>query len=911
MEETTQTVKTNKFAENIGYLAKGLKRFFRHDWQIWLSFLIPLLTLLISYFIFGVYPFGDGSVLSLDLNGQYVYYYDYMYDVFAGKESVFYSWSRNLSGEFMGIIGYYLASPFNFLVWAFPREMITEGLLTMMVTKVGAIGLCMAVYLSKGKGYNRLTTVIFSCSYALCAYTLVQTMNPMWLDGVMILPIVVFGIEKLMDEGKFIMLTVSLVYAFVTCFYIGFMIGIFSAIYFLYYAVVSHKKGLARKFIGRGFLFTAVAIVSVMISAFMLLPVYHSLSYGKFTFSEPDYSTVETNFQMIEFLDKIFPGTYDTVRMSGLPFIYCGTLTIILLPCYFFCKKIRGRDRIAGAVIISVLCVSMFICQVDMLWHGGQLPNWLPYRYSFMLSFLMVAFAAKAFDNIKDIPKKSLALSAVGLFGILIYIESIDNYLEDIERDTMDSLTVILPAMLVLLLVGAAVVQLKDRFNKKWACVTMGMILLVEGFYNTIDQIIRQDIDITYSTRPSYVDVIVPTREAVNNIKAEDDGFYRIEKTYFRTVNDPGACNMYGLSHSSSTLNDKPIELLHRLGFTSRSHYTRYSGATEITKSLFGVKYELSCPENKTSNIKSVEDITVTQNPYALPMAYLVDKATEDLELAANDPLQNQNELLSTMIGSEDINNYFTRIIDDVDLVKNNVTQGKTTDGHHSFKVIKEGENAELLYTLTMPVSSTLYMYLPTRYERTVNVWLNRKDFLGTYLEGDENSIMRIGDFEEGESVTIGLTLTRNDLYFREAQFLYCDPDMIKEDIGRLLEENKDTTAERVNPTYMKVSVNAPEDKLLFTSLPVEKGWEITVDGVKTDYVEILDALIAVPLSAGTHTIEFKFTTAGYPEALIISGTGLALFIAMIFIYYKFFYSKKNGKIVVDGKTIPVQEAEE
>ncbi len=170
---------------------------------------------------------------------------------------------------------------------------------------------------------------------------------------------------------------------------------------------------------------------------------------------------------------------------------------------------------------------------------------------------------------------------------------------------------------------------------------------------------------------------------------------------------------------------------------------------------------------------------------------------------------------------------------------------------------------------------------------------------------------MKIGDFEEGESVTIGLTLTRNDLYFREAQFVYCDPGMIEQDIGRLLEANKDTVAERVNPTYMKVTVNAPEEKLLFTSLPVEKGWEITVDGVKTDYVEILDALIAVPVTAGSHTIEFKFTTAGYPEALIISGTGLALFIAMIFIYYKFFYSRKNGKIVVDGKKIPVREAEE
>lgn len=884
-----------------GYTRSGIKRFFTVDFQLPISFGIPCLILLLSYFIFGVYPFGDESVLSLDLNGQYVYYYDYMYDVFAGEESVFYSWSRNLSGEFMGIIGYYLGSPFNFLVWMFPRHMITEGLLTMMVTKVGAIGLCMAIYLSRGKGFGKLTTIVFASSYALCSYTMVQTMNPMWLDGVMILPIVVYGIEKLIDDGKFIMLVISLVYAFVTCFYIGFMIAIFSAIYFLYYLAASHKEGLAFLFFKRGALFTGVAIVSAMISCYMLIPVYNALSYGKFDFSEPDYSSVYTNFELIEMLDKMFPLTYDTVRMSGLPFIYCGTIVLLMLPCYFFMKKIRGRDRIAAAAIISVLCVSMWICQVDMLWHGGQLPNWLPYRYSFMLSFLMVTFSAQAFDSINEIRKKHIAGIAVAWFAVLLLIEKTDNFLEDIERDTMDSLQVILPAMFILLVISAAVIQLKDKLNRKSMCIVFTVIISLEIFANTFVQLLRQDWDIVYSTRPSYVNVIVPTREVVDEIKAQDDGFYRIEKTYHRTVNDPMACGMYGLSHSSSTLNAKPIELLSRLGFSARSHYTRSSGGTEITNSLMGVKYILSCEENSTANIETKDDITVTENEYALPMAYLVDNDIEDLELSDTEPLQNQNELLMTMLhGIEVISDetnereYFTRIIDDVDLELTNVTQGKTTDGHHSFKQKKEGLNTEIVYTFEMPETSSLYMYLPSKYERTVNVWLNRKTFLGTYFEGDNNSIMKIGDFEAGESVTIGLTLTRSDLYFREAQFLFCDHEAISEDLGELKARNSETVAERVSPTKLKISVNAGEEDMLFTTIPVEKGWTVKVDGVETEYVEVLDALIAVPLTEGQHIIEMSFMTAGYPMALIITAAGVVLFIAMIVIS-KVLISKKRG----------------
>ncbi len=900
MERTANSGSFSFFvSEYLGYAKNGIKRFFVADRQLWISFAVPCLILLISYFIFGVYPFGERSVLALDLNGQYVYYYDYMYDVFAGKESIFYSWSRNLSGEFMGIIGYYLASPFNLLVWIWPRECITEGLLTMMVTKVGAIGLCMAIYLSRGKGLGRLTTIIFSSCYALSAYTLEQTMNPMWLDGVMILPIVVYGVEKLIDNGKFIMCTVALVYAFVTCFYIGYMIGIFSAIYFLYYACVSHRPKLYRVFIPRGLLFTAVAVISVMISAFMLLPVYHSLSYGKFDFSSnvTEATEITTNFHFIEMLDKLFPATYDTCRMSGLPFIYCGTIVLMMLPCYFFMKKFRGRDRIGAAVIISILCVCMYIRQVDMLWHGGQLPNWLPYRYSFMLSFLIAEFAAQAFNEMKDISKKRLGIVALVWFVVLLMIENADNYLEDIKRDTMDGLTVVLPAMFVLLLVAAALIQLKDKLGKKKsAAVLLCVILAAEGFYNTIAQIYRQHQDIVYSTRPSYNDVIQPTREAVQKIKAEGDGFYRIEKTFFRTVNDPIALNMYGLSHSSSTLNTKPIQLLADLGFSARSHYTRYTGNTEITKSLFGVKYELSCPENSTSKLKSVDDITVTKNEYALPMAYLVSRVYQQIELEAGDPFENQNQLLAAMVGRAEAPKYFKRISNSektpVTLEKNNVTQGKTTDGHHSFKVTEKGKNAEIVYTLTMPATSSLYMYLPSKYERTVNVWLNRKTFLGTYFENDNNSIMKIGDFEKGEEVKIGLTLTRDDLYFREAQFVYINERRIKSDLQTLIDNNAETVCERPSPTEMRVSVNAAENSYLFTSIPEEKGWEVFVDGKKTDYEVCLDALLAVYITPGQHTVEFKFTTAGYPLALYVTLSGLILFGTMIFIYLKFFRAR-------------------
>ena len=874
-----------------GYTRNGIAHFFKKENQMWLSFLLPALILLASYFIFGVFPVGKQSVLSLDLNGQYVYYYDHMYDVLYGDESIFYSWSRNLSGEWMGIIGYYLGSPFNLIVWLFPRAHILDGLLTMMCTKAGAIGLCMSIYLSRSKKCSKLSTVIFSICYALCSYTIVQTMNPMWLDGVMILPIICLGIERFVDQRRFRLLVFAWVYGFVTCFYIGFMLAIFSIIYFMLYMLITKHSEAREDFFKIAFSILGLGIVAVMISAFMLIPVYESLSYGKLSFSTPDYSLKE-NFPFIELLDKILPNSYDTVRMTGLPFIYCGTITILLLPSYFFCHKIRRSERIGYAAVLMILVFSMYIRPVDMMWHGGQMPNWLPYRYSFMISFIMTVLAATIFDRIKELNTKVIAVTALVWFGIMVYQENADNFVADLNngRDTLNNFSTILPAMIILFTVTAVLLQLRKSFNLElrrrrpriFSVILIG-IVCSEAIYNTSTQIYTQHRDIVYSNRASYLDVIPPLRDKVNEIKAEDDGFYRIEKLFFRTVNDPLAANMYGLSHSSSTLNAKPIELLKRLGFTSKSHYTRYSGATIITSSLFGVKYELTTDNNTTTDVRNGKEIHVEKNEYALPICYLGEKETAELHLTEHDPFAAQTELLNTLIGKD--YEYYQRITD-MEFDSSNVTAGNTSDEHHSYKKVNANNSAYLTYNFTMPKDGKLYMYLPSTYEREIEVKVNDKN-IGKYFEGDNNYMRMLGEFKKDEKITVTFTLMKENLYFREAEFAVGDDEMMHKGLTELGELNKDTTCELETATKVVSKVSCAGDMTFFTTIPVEKGWKVYVDGVKTDYVETVDSLICVPLTAGEHTVEMRFTTAGYPAAVLISIAGIIIFVGLIILWLK------------------------
>ena len=78
------------------------------------AFVLPALIMWMIYIAMEVYPFGTSSVLVLDLNGQYVYFFEDLRKKVLEGGSFLYTWTRSMGGEFMGIFAYYLASPSRF-----------------------------------------------------------------------------------------------------------------------------------------------------------------------------------------------------------------------------------------------------------------------------------------------------------------------------------------------------------------------------------------------------------------------------------------------------------------------------------------------------------------------------------------------------------------------------------------------------------------------------------------------------------------------------------------------------------------------------------------------------------------------------------------------------------------------------
>jgi uncharacterized membrane protein YfhO len=790
----------------------AIREFFLTKPHIWLSFCIPFAIMFVAYMYFGIWPNGERSVLSLDLNAQYVYYFIYMRDALFGTEDLLYSWGRNLSGEFVGIIGYYLFSPFNILVWIFPVSMVTEGLALMMMTKIGAIGAAMAIYLTYSRKFSKHTVVMFSIMYALLSYNIVQTMNPMWLDGVFILPLVVMGIENLLKNGTYKLLIFSLVYAFLTCFYIGYMIAIFTVLYYIYYALTSRKYNAGNMVVllKRSGLFAISAALAAMLSAFILLPVYSALSMGKLEFSNPNFS-IKANFDLVMISRKLFMNSYDTVRMpEGMPFLYSGTLALLLLPVYFSCDRIRRTRRTGGIILMFTLILSMMIVPIDMMWHGGQNPNWLPYRYSFMFCFLMIAFSAEAFEHIRKVSLKAVGMSAAFFMGLLIYWQAADSTEEklgrfsfqaDTERfrELFDWVTVVLPAMGVLLLFTGIIIIGRDRLNKHNMLTSILVaVIALELLYSTYGNLDKQHSDIHFSSRDSFQSMIV-TRQVMDGIIANDDGFWRSEKQFIRSACDPMATRMKGVTHSSSMLNDRAIDILKSMGYAARSHASRYWGNTPLTDDLFGFKYTLSLVDGSRSHdgAKNIDNIVVNENHDVLPIAYLVRPKMWDYSFSGlnnDDVFENQNKMLSYMI-EPNVKKVEPQFVDPRNLTHLN-------SGYLVYTKMREYDEegqavpAHLEFDFAVDTDGHVYAHFPSDVTGNYTVFLRDNESGGEYYNEDGelvqgeivyNDVGRvvgvdnlhyIGYFENEDEFTVRVTFTENRLIFQDEIFLRLNSGM-------------------------------------------------------------------------------------------------------------------------------------
>ena len=855
------------------------------------AFLIPAGLLLLFYISRAVFPLGDGSVLILDLNGQYVSFFEELRDKLLHGGSLLYSWSRTLGGEFLGIFAYYLASPFSLIVCLFPSSLITEALLLMFMLKAGSCGFTMALYLRSAYPGRKSATIAFSTLYALSSYAIVQAHNTMWIDELIFLPLLVLGVERLIKEKKYLLYTVSLAYCAMSNFYIGYMVCIFTFFYFFYYYFITGGNGgnnligERRHFIrslGRMILFSVIAL---LIAAAVICPAYVSLTFGKTEFSTPDY-TLKSKFDLFDLFARLFPASYDTVRPEGLPFIYCGVLTALMVPPFFASRRISGREKLGAGAMICLFVFSFVMSDVDIVWHGMQKPNWLNYRYSFMLIFLLIVLAYRAFGEIRETDIRVVGCTAAAYIILLAAAQKLG-------YDWFDGLLGCMLSVAVILIWLGVICAVRSRKAVWGASVLLVCTVCAELLFAGIYTEDRMNSDVSFTSRSTYrsfIDRVQPSVDMIKeyNAQAYGDEFYRTEKTVFRKTNDGMALGLYGISSSSSLLNAGVISSLGKLGIGSASNWTRYYGGNPVFDSLFSIRY-LICEEESDAPLYSTvtEDtengLIGRENPYALPLCYGVNEDILGYDIdGCSNPFERMNGIITAMLGEDETVEVWKPIkatAETENLTVAYTAATEKTPRNIKYSPIDPSGNARVTYSLYgAGEDSEIYAYFPSGYLREASVYVDG-DKKGSYFDGESYSILSLGARGEDEELRVALRLEDNSMYIQDGTdyFWYLDKAVFESAVERLGHSGLEITS--FSDTHIEGTVNAERgDRVMFTGIPYDSGWRVRIDGERAELLETVDCLLAFELPEGEHTVELSYL----PSCVIVGCSASAVGIAAL-----------------------------
>lgn len=891
------------------------------------SFLVPAIIMLAIYFSLGHKPLGDNSVLTLDLNAQYVYFYEALREFVWGDASLLYSFSRSLGGEFMGIYAYYVASPLSYIVAIFPKSMMLFALLTIIVTKVGLCGLTFGFYLHKqSPSINKNAVILFSTMYALSAYTITYQNNIMWLDGVFLLPILTYSIERLIKTGRYKLYVITLALMMMSHYYIGYMLCWYTAFcfFFSYFKdedrVLVNPDGRKLNFVKTLAKMGGSTLLGIGMSAFMIGAAYYSLQFGKSDFSEPVWDIV-ARFDLFDLFPKLLPGSYDTVMHEGLPLLYSGVLTLLMLPIFVMAKRVPSREKIfyVGFTLLYVLI--MVINPLDLIMHGFQEPNCLNYRYSFIVIFLMLIMAYKGFSEIEEhSPKKVFAAGSV-ILALLLVAQKME-FPNFVLQDTADReygfvlnklpfFWVVVFTIIAVFAVGAAVCHFMKTPNKEKAAQMLLAVVCIELFANGLVLICSMAFNIGWASYSSYADYFKTLRPIVETVQASDKTFYRSEKTTHRCTNDNMALNIKGLSNSTSTLNQKAIDLIDYLGYYADCHWTQNLGSTLITDSLFGVKYVYSNVSNDL-NKESLEQNRLMdmyyelytqdehyyayRNPYALGLAFGVSDRLLELETtlkydftsdeSLKNPFEVQNQLLNAILGNGD--DEYIEFYTPITLKRStNIKNVSVLGNEYSSTSEKDVE-----FVFTVKESGPLYLCLPSEYQKSFTLKINGEHYVSN---SNYTRIVSLGYREAGEELSLSFTPDDGKLYFyKNTDYIFTlDMEAFEKAFAELSKTSLVTDA-RSKDDHIYGSLTTHEsNKTIMTTIPYDAGWKVYVDGKRVETYSVYgDSLMAFNIeSTGDHDIEFRYM----PDIYVITGMISALSTA-VFVVLVIFDIRKNKK---------------
>lgn len=398
-----------------------------------LSFAVPAVVLLICFAVCDIAPFGDRTLCSMD--GYSQYYPMLMTMSEAVKEGeVFYSFNGALGFNLWAQSGYYT----NSLLWIplcfLPHSAQVSYIDLTILFRLSLAGLFFCLYLiktHKGISYKKRITVFpaLSLAWSLCGYMTAFINQIMWTDVVVLLPLVILGIQHIKEKKSPLLYILALFFSITSCFYISFMVCIFSVLWFFFLMLRERIPWPER--LRCAVKFGAASLLSGGMSAVVILPVYKALSLTKA--SDLGFGgALELNYNLKDFLLRLLPFQELSLEYD-LPNLYCTVTVFVLFFFFLFSKNFTRRHRTAAFIFVTFMFVTMCVNLGEFIWHGFHYPNQLPARQSFLAIFLMLTLAAEYLAVSRLKAKHIYALAGIICAGAVL------NFAVQFSRDVWTS----------------------------------------------------------------------------------------------------------------------------------------------------------------------------------------------------------------------------------------------------------------------------------------------------------------------------------------------------------------------------------------------------------------------------------------------------------------------------------------
>lgn len=790
--------------------------------------IVILGVLSVIFFIKGYYPFGSQSIIWSDMHEQITAMYYHFYDSIYNSKSLFVDFNSGGAINFVGVLAYYILSPFTLIILFFPRELIDNAVSIIIALKILLSGLTCLYFISKT--FNKIDDnykIILSLLYAFSSYSLTLYIITPWIDIVYLFPMLLLGLKKLLDleSSKLYIITLSI--SLICSFYITFIVLLFIIFSSFLYLYIFKKENIKKAIFHLG----VATIISILIASVILIPSFIQI-----------FASQRASINLAEIVNSKFGPLSDKIA-----YLFGSTILIVFSLLILLNFKKHKKFTIFLFLNLLLLGLPLIIEPINKMWHFGSYVYFC-YRYGFIIVLFLIIGAGYYLTNLDSMKKYPIIASKIIplLLLIITFIVMFVIFYKYRFRIflAIDSLTftrdkiALLSLFFVSLLIFITVLILFFT-NKKENNFTIIFLYII-----TISQILFNAYFYFNKYDSNYLNNQYNWMEEIYDINLLKDKYYVKETNRILISNYGMVSDIRTFSNFTSLVDKINYETMIMLGYDSYGNDTEAIGGNLFTDIILAQKYIISDRKISDSYYHYVNDIDNYLYIYEfsnLPFGFVINN-NSSIKNAKNS-MEASNIIYNSITNNDNIFD-----IEKLDALENKyfISGKKRLYLDIDFNINDKRNNYNLF---------DIYVNGNLLYQSIPNTNRNGTLYLGEFL--DEEVEIKIVSLKENNIKDINLGIL----------------DLQK--IDDFLNNYGKNVDIEFNHNKMIISTNGNNNDLLFLPITYLDNYKCSTHEI----FRVYDNFIGIKLHDGENIIEISFIPKGFIIGIIISFIGIVFFI--------------------------------